>query len=562
MSFHNPRMAWSELERTLSGTGSQGRHLHVVDPLAVDGDGGDSPAWSRKRQPYEPPAVDRPQDAAPYAELHCHTNFSFLDGASHPEELAEEAARLGLTALAVTDHDGLYGVVRFAEAARGLRLPTIFGAELSLGLPGPQNGEPDPAGEHLLVLAHGPEGYARLARTISRAHLRGGEKGRPVYGDVEEIAAELRDHVLLLTGCRKGMVPAALVRDGEDAAAAQLDRLTALFGADNVAVELTDHADPLDGDRNDALAALAGGRGLPTVATNNVHYATPARRRLATALAAVRARRSLDEIDGWLPAAASAHLRGGAEMAARFARYPGAVERAAEFGIELAFDLNLVAPKLPDYPVPAGHTEMSWLRQLTMDGALERYGPPAAAPEAYRQLDHELNMIEELEFPGYFLVVYDIVSFCRQQNIYCQGRGSAANSAVCYALRITNVDAVRHGLLFERFLAPERDGPPDIDVDIESDRREEVIQHVYTKYGREHTAQVANVISYRPRSAVRDIAKAFGFSTGQQDAWSKQIDRWGSIAAVDVAEIPEQVIAYANELQTFPRHLGIHSGGM
>jgi error-prone DNA polymerase len=293
-----------------------------------------------------------------------------------------------------------------------------------------------------------------------------------------------------------------------------------------------------------------------------VHYATPGRRRLATALAAVRARRSLDEMDGWLPAAATAHLRSGAEMAARFAAYPGAVARSAAFGAELAFDLKLVAPELPDCDVPPGHTEMSWLRHETMKGALERYGPRPAAPDAYRQLDHELDMIEELKFPGYFLIVYEIVSFCREQGIYCQGRGSAANSAVCYALRITNVDAVENGLLFERFLAPERDGPPDIDVDIESDRREEVIQHVYFKYDRRHTAQVANVISYRPRSAVRDIAKAFGFSPGQQDAWSKQIDRWGSVAAVDVEDIPEHVIAYANELQSFPRHLGIHSGGM
>ncbi len=236
--------------------------------------------------------------------------------------------------------------------------------------------------------------------------------------------------------------------------------------------------------------------------------------------------------------------------------------RAARFGADLAFDLHLVAPKLPDYPVPAGHTEMSWLRHLTMAGALARYGPPEAAPEAYAQLEHELKMIDELGFPGYFLVVYDIVKFCRDKEIYAQGRGSAANSAVCYALRITNVDAVAHNLLFERFLAPERDGPPDIDVDIESDRREEVIQHVYRKHGREHTAQVANVISYRPRSAVRDMAKAFGFSPGQQDAWSKQIDRWGGVATVDVDDIPEQVVTFANELQTFPRHLGIHSGGM
>jgi error-prone DNA polymerase len=561
VSFHNPAMPWSELERTLSGPDA-GRPV-VLDPLAGDGDGGDAPAWTRRRQPYRAPdGLARDPDAPAYAELHAHTNFSFLDGASHPEELVEEAVALGLTALAVTDHDGLYGVVRFAEAARELRLPTVFGAELSLGLPGPQNGEPDPAGRHLLVLARGPAGYARLARTISRAHLRGGEKGRPVYGELEEVAADLRDHVLVLTGCRKGHVPAALRTDGVDAAARELARLTALFGAEHVAVELTDHGDPADGDRNDALAALAAAAGLPTVATGNVHYATPSRRRLATALAAVRARRSLDELDGWLPAAGTAHLRGGTEMAARFADRAGAVTRAAALGAELAFDLHLVAPDLPAHRVPAGHTEMTWLRKLTLDGALDRYGPPEAHPEAYRQLEHELAMIDRLGFPGYFLVVHDIVAFCRRTDIYCQGRGSAANSAVCYALRITNVDAVRHRLLFERFLAPERDGPPDIDVDIESDRREEVIQYVYDTYGREHTAQVANVITYRPRSAVRDVAKAFGFSPGQQDAWSRQIDRWGAVSTVEAPDIPEQVVAYANELQTFPRHLGVHSGGM
>jgi error-prone DNA polymerase len=562
MGWNNSDLPWSEMERRLSGRAGP----LVVDPLAVDG--GDSPAWTRKRPPYQAPRITPVTETVPYAELHCHTNFSFLDGASHPEELAEEAARLGLGALAVTDHDGLYGVVRFAEAVRELneagqaQLRTIFGAELSLELPVPQNGVPDPVGRHLLVLARGPEGYARLSRVISEAQLAGKEKGRPAY-DLEQLAADLKAHVLVLTGCRKGLVPAALLAEGVQQAQTELDRLVALFGAEHVAVELTSQGDPRDDERNDALAALATRAGLPTVATNNAHYATPGRRRLATALAAVRARRSLDEMDGWLPAAATAHLRSGAEMAARFAAYPGAVARAAAYGEELAFDLKLVAPELPDYrDKPAGYSEMDWLRKLTMDGALQRYGPPEAARKAYDQLERELKMIEKLDFPGYFLVVYDIVKFCRDNKIYCQGRGSAANSAVCYALWITNVDAVAHGMLFERFLAPERDGPPDIDVDIESDRREEVIQHVYEKYGREYTAQVANVISYRPRSAVRDIAKAFGFSPGQQDAWSKQIDRWGSVAAVDVEEIPEHVIAYANELQTFPRHLGIHSGGM
>src|SRR3954451_1838741 len=257
MSFHNPRMSWSALESSLSGNTGQGtgkgtgkekdeakpgRHLHpVVDPLAVDADGGDSPAWSRKREPYQAPALIRREHTTAYAELHCHTNFSFLDGASHPEELAEEAARLGLTGLGVTDHDGFYGVVRFSQAARELGLPTVFGAELSLDLAKPQNGEPDPEGRHLLALAHGPEGYARLARTISRGQLAGGEKGKPDYGDLEEVAEVLRDHVLVLTGCRKGPVPRALATGGVEAAADELDRLVRLFGRSNVAVELTSH---------------------------------------------------------------------------------------------------------------------------------------------------------------------------------------------------------------------------------------------------------------------------------------------------------------------------------
>jgi error-prone DNA polymerase len=496
-----------------------------------------------------------------YVELHCHTNFSFLDGASHPEELVEEAYRLGLSGLAVTDHDGLYGVVRFADSARELDLPTVFGAELSIGLPGPQNGQPDPAGRHLLVLARGPQGYAALSRTISLAQLAGGEKGRPVY-DLEKVADALRGKVVVLTGCRKGHVRTALREGGVAAAVHELDRLVALFGGDSVAVELTRHGYPDDDERNDALAELAATFGLPTVATGNVHYARPGGYRLATVLAAVRARRSMDELDGWLPAGAVAHLRSGDEMAARFARYPGAVDNAARLGRQLAFDLQLVAPRLPARKVEDGHTEMSWLRHLTLQGALQRYGTRAQNPDAYAQLDHELDTIEALDFPGYFLIVHDIVDFCRRENIYCQGRGSAANSAVCYALGITNVDAVRWGLLFERFLSAQRDGPPDIDVDIESDRREEAIQHVYRTYDRHHTAQVANVISYRPRSAVRDVAKAFGYSPGQQDAWSKQIDRWGSAAVSEVDDLPDHVVTYANLLQTFPRHLGIHSGGM
>ncbi|MCY7344575.1 MAG: error-prone DNA polymerase, partial [Pseudonocardia sp.] len=557
MGWNNPDVPWAELEAALAGRPRDGASL-AGGPS--EGDGGDSPAWSRKRAPYEPPELPEPGEHVPFAELHCHSNFSFLDGASHPEELVEQAVRLGLDAIALTDHDGMYGVVRFAEAAAELNMRTVFGAELSLGLSAPQNGVADPEGTHLLLLARDPEGYRALCRVISAAQLRGEEKGRPVY-DLDEVVAETAGRVLALTGCRKGAVRQALRTGG---GARELRRLVEWFGTDHVAVELTHAALPTDTERNDALAALARDAGVPTIASTAAHYATAARFPLATALAAVRARRSLDDADGWLPPAGTAHLRSGAEMAARFDhRYPGAVARAAEFGRACAFSIDLVAPDLPPFEVPADHDEASWLRELTHRGVARRYGSHAEYPEAVEAVERELAIIEGKNFPGYFLIVHDIVEFCRRSDILCQGRGSAANSAVCFALGITNVDAVAHRLLFERFLSPARDGYPDIDLDIESGRREEVIQYVYGTYGRGCAAQVANVITYRPRSAVRDMAKALGFSPGQQDAWSKRIERWSGLLDGPLPDgMPAQVVELADELLGFPRHLGIHSGGM
>ena len=615
MEFNNPSWPWSELEATLSGQPpSSGQQQHSTEPINRDGRapgspswnaGGDSPAWSRKRQPFETPdGLQGPAsdaDVVPYAELHCHSNFSFLDGASHPEELAIEAARLGLTALAITDHNGFYGVVRFAEAAKAVGLPTVFGAEITLTdglLAGlgvarsepdtdrqvatgrvPDAHAPDPPGTHLLVLADGVEGYGKLSRALSLGHLAG-EKGAPQFA-FADLAEMLGGHVWVLTGCRKGGVPAALASGQPEAARRELDQLIEGFGQDRVLVELWDHGDPLDSARNDALYELAQQTGVGCVATNNVHYATPAQRKLATALAAVRSRRSLADVDAWLPGSAGAHLRSGTEQQARFARYPGAVERAAAVGRAAAFDLALVAPKLPPFPCPAGAgdqplTEMQYLRQVTEAGGTKRYGARPTQSEdlslrsrAWQTIDRELALIEQLDFAGYFLVVWDLVEFCRRSDIYCQGRGSAANSAVCYAIGVTAADAVSLGLLFERFLSPERDGPPDIDIDIESDRREEVIQYVYERYGRHHTAQVANVITYRARSAVRDMAKALGYEPGQQDAWSKQVDGWGGVAVTmeqqeqeQRAIIPKTVLELALEVEDAPRHLGIHSGGM
>ena len=522
--------------------------------------------WSRKRGRYEPPNERRGRSSVAYAELHAHSAYSFLDGASTPEEMVEEAARLDLRALALTDHNGLYGAVRFAEAAVELDVRTVFGAELSLGSQA-RTENPDPPGPHLLVLARGPEGYRRLSRQLAAAHLAGGEKGKLRF-DIDTLTEAADGHWHILTGCRKGHVRQALSDSGPDAAARALADLVDRFGAGRVSIELTHHGQPLDDERNAALARIAPRFGVGVVATTGAHFAGPSRRRLAMAMGAIRARQSLDSAAGWLAPLGGSHLRSGEEMARLFAQRPEAVTAAAELGEQCAFGLALIAPQLPPFDVPDGHTEDSWLRQLVMAGARDRYGLPEGAPRAYAQIEHELKVIAQLTFPGYFLVVHDIARFCRENNILCQGRGSAANSAVCYALGVTAVDPVVNELLFERFLSPARDGPPDIDMDIESDQREKVIQYVYDKYGRDYAAQVANVITYRGRIAVRDMARALGFSQGQQDAWSKQISHWNGFGpnsndpAADVEGIPEQVIDLANQIRNLPRHMGIHSGGM
>jgi len=554
-----------------------------------------------------------------YGELHAHSAFSFLDGASEPEELAAEAARLGLPSLALTDHDGLYGVVRFAQAAKQVGLNTSFGAELRLptqqGLIEESTGKIDPQADHLVVIARGPEGYRQLSAAIARAHLAAGKKGL-AHHTLEALGTASNNEWLVLTGCRKGRIRKLLDAHDFDGAYTYTHALIDCFGRENVAIETTWGAHAMDFEREEQLAQLAQRARLPLVATTNAHYATPKSAHLSQALSALRANASLDTMEPWLDTTAAKHLRSDSEMRYLHRAHPYAVDNAARLAAQTTFDLALVAPNLPPYPVPNGHTEATWLRKLTYEGARERYGPSTneRVPGAYAKIEHELRIIEELGFPGYFLIVYDIVEFCRRQGILAQGRGSAANSAVCYALGITAVDAVYHGLLFERFLTPERDGPPDIDVDIESRRREEVIQYVYQRYDREHAAQVANVITYRSRSAVRDAAKALGFDAGQQNAWSKGIDRWGSLTssrnpsdtpdatksrqphpethqtpmlqrteyndtdrrdgfspttqelahypADGREDIPKAVINLAEQLRRLPRHLGIHSGGM
>ena len=544
-----------------------------------------------------------------YAELHAHSNFSFLDGASPPEQLVERAADLGYEALAITDHDGFYGLVRFWQAARDTGLPAVYGVELSLPPAGsPAEGVaapfeeaarrdvariPPPVGhparhnglrsrrahrtrpvadsgdaEHLVVLAPSPEGYARLSRLVSTAQLRG-EKGRPLYrwDDLGEAAAG--GGLVALTGCGQGAVPRAARQGDESATLRAASRLREVFGR-RLYVEIWDHRMPEDDPRNDLLWVTARRLGLPVVATNNVHYAHRRDADLSEVLAAVGGRRSLTEHDGFRPATDERYLKSPGEMAVRFRKYPGAVERAASLGRDMAFDLRLVAPRLPDFPMPHRFgTEMDYLRHLTFQGARKVYPDRAGGIEARAaaRLTHELDVIERLGFPGYFLVVWDIVNFARDQDIMCQIRGSGADSAVCRCLDLTRVDPIRLGLPFERFLSEERGRPPDIDLDLEAERREEVIQYCYRRYGRERAAMVANVITYRARSVLKDVVKAFGFTPAQADGMTRYVDTH------DPTELPleeplpagltaERVYEICRRLDGFPRHLSIHSGGM
>jgi error-prone DNA polymerase len=540
-----------------------------------------------------------------YAELHCHTNFSFLDGASHPEDLVERAVELGYVALAVTDHNGFYGVSRFWQAARHAGLPAIYGVEVGFE-PDPEGATdpvaaaeewdrrrharsgggqgrlrrgrnvrahgvkpPKPETDHLVLLAGSPDGYRALSHLVTRGQLRG-EKDRPRYlwGDLVEAAA--CDDVHALTGCHAGAVPKAAGAGDRDVALRELSRLREVFGR-RLHLELWHHGMPEDDPRNDMMWGLASQLGLSAVATNQAHYADRSDAYLSEVLAAIGGRRTLRTADGFRPATDERYLRHPSEMAERFRRYPGVVARAAELGRRLAFDLGLMAPSLPDFPMPGHFTdEMAYLRHLTMEGARQVYpgSDDGLDPSARRRLEHELDIIGRLGYAGYFLVVKDLMDFARDQGIYCQIRGSGADSAVCRCIGLTRVDPIRLHLPFERFLSEERGRPPDIDVDFEADRREEVIQYCYRRYGRERAAMVANVITYRARSVLRDVAKTFGFTQSQVDGLTKYVDTRDPAKLADMeTSLPEGMTAdmiydVCWRLDGFPRHLGIHSGGM
>lgn len=493
------------------------------------------------------PTADHPEEGDGWAELHAHSAFSFLRGASGPEDLVAEAARLGIGVLAVTDMDGLHAARRLHTAAREHGIDTVHGAELTLG---------DPVLGTPVVLARTVEGFRLLSAVISAAQLAG-SKNSPVY-DLDEVArAAAAGHWAVLPGCP----PPGTDRCDVAAVAHRLARLTDVFGMSGTHAELVDHRLPEDSVAADAMWVAAHRVGVPVVATGAVHYAAPRQARVAQALIALRRRETLDRAAGHLMAAPTAHLRPRAERAAFLSRYPGVADATVALGRACVIDLGELRPELPEFAVPAGHTQDSWLRDRAEVACADRYGPRTdpGAGAAWRQLDHELDLVAGLGLAGYFLIVHDIVRHAAEQGIWCQGRGSAASSVICYVLGITAVDPLRHGLLFERFLSLEKAGPPDIDLDLESGRREEVIQYVYTRYGRRHAAQVANMITYRPRLAVRDAARVLGYPEAQTREMTRHIHHTPPGPGTG---LPDDVRDLAAQLHTLPRHLGVHSGGM
>ena len=476
-----------------------------------------------------------------YVELHARSGFSFLEGASVPEELAGACAEFGMPAMTIMDRNGVYGAPRFHMAAKKAGIRAHIGSEITC-----TNGVSYP------LLVETREGYQNLCRLVTRMKLRA-PKG--------EGAATLDE----LAEFSRGLI--CITRHPDD-------RLLDIFGRSHVYAELQRHYSREEEARNQAIVERARRLGIPLVATNGVAYATPPQRELLDVFTCVRNHVTLAAAGRLLERNSERHVKPPAEMARLFADLPEALAHTLEISSRLQFTLADLGYEFPRYPVPEGHTQMSFLRQLADEGARLRYRP--YHEKARRQIERELALIEKLGLPGYFLIVWDIVRFCRENDILCQGRGSAANSAVCYALRITAVDPVGMELLFERFLSEERGEWPDIDIDLPSgDKRERAIQYVYQRFGKLGAAMTANVITYRGRSAAREVGKALGFEITTLERLSGLVRAWEWKDPKDTTERQFREAGFDlnhprvrkfcdiyRMAQDLPRHLGQHSGGM
>jgi len=516
-----------------------------------------------------------------YIELHAASAFSFLAGASQPEALIERAAELSMPALALADRNGLYGVARFHTMAKKTGVRAHIGAEIAVSSFGNMLTPPDwlphecPAEPpRLVLLCASQTGYQNLCQLITRFKMREATKaeGAATLEDLEEFS----DGLICLTGGDEGPLAAALAGKGNDGARKLADRLTAIYGRGNLYLELQRHGQREEECRNQSLLSLASSLNLPVIAANGVRYATEKDREILDVLTTIRHHTSLDKAGRLLSLNSSRQLRC---MQCLFADIPEAIANTRIVSDRLEFTLDNLGYEFPHSPVPDGETMDSFLEKRVEEGVRKRYGSQAKRSlldKARAQVKHELKLIVKLGFAGYFLIVWELVRYCQQHGILVQGRGSAANSAVCYALEITAVDPVGMELLFERFLNENRGEWPDIDLDLPSgDQREQVIQYVYERYGQLGAAMTANVISYRGRSAAREVGKALGFTEEQLARLSGLVGHWEWRGANDtMARNFEQagfdarhprIARYLDlcmRMQNLPRHLGQHSGGM
>src|SRR5256884_1925329 len=497
-----------------------------------------------------------------FIELHAQSAFSFLEGAEHPEAFAAEAARLDMPAIALVDRDGVYGAARLARAATKAGVRPIVGSEITLA-----------DASRLPLLVEDREGSQNLCRLITRMKL-GAPKGSAALAldDLEPSTAGL----VCLTGGARGPLAQRLAAGDDDGARQVLDRLVALFGRSSCLVEVQRHYSREQEQMLQRVVTLARAAPLPLGPSNQPLFARPEGRPLADVFTCIREKTDLDHAGRRLLANGERSLKSAGAMTELFRDLPDALDNAGELALRLAFTLKDLGYRFPEFPLPPGQTPLGHLRELTERGVRARYGESSLAARARRQVTHELELIGRLDLAGYFLIVWDIVEHCRTHDILVQGRGSAADRAVCYALGITAVDPVGMDLLFERFLSEARDEWPDIDLDLPSgDRREAVIQHVYRRYGRLGAGMTANVITYRGRSAAREVGQALGLPRDMRDRLAQLVANWGYQDPEELLtkHLPEagcdptspRIRRFATlwtRIQDLPRHLGQHSGGM
>ena len=512
-----------------------------------------------------------------YVEFHARSAFTFLEGASIPEELVDVCAKLRMKAMALLDRDGMYGSARFHLAAQKLKLKAHIGAEITV-LPWRRRDKGRELSNVPLIVRE-RIGYQNLCRLVTSMKARGPKNCEAtITAAMLDDLREYAEGLICLTGDNCGPFAAALREGGYEAARNAVQTLVEIYGHDNVYVELQRHFDREEESRNQASIAIARELELPLIATNGVAYAVPERRQIFDVLTCIRHHTTLDEAGRLLAQNSERHLKSAEQMARLFADIPEAIANTLELSNRIEFTLDKLGYEFPKYPVPEGHTMNSFLRELTEKGAEERYHntPVALRQRARRQVERELALIEKLELAGYFIIVWDIIRFCREENILVQGRGSAANSVVCYSLGITAVDPIKMDLLFERFLSDERGEWPDIDLDLPSgDQRERVIQYVYRRYGKLGSAMTANVITYRGRLAAREIGKAMGFDNETLGRLASVVGSWEYKSPEDTLARQfrdagfdlrhprlQKFVELAVAVQDLPRHLGQHSGGM